>query len=272
MGVWSGTDVFDKEYDIAEVIKKDSHSKVSRVVHRRTERVYAAKLVHGATQEGKLLSKSTNCEGVVEYHAHFSAGDKSELILTEWVGGGELFDAVKLSCFGNYQAWSIGRQLFTAVSHLHNLGIVHRDIKLENILLTTDGDAKLIDFGMSVQIGNSACLSSCCGSGHYMAPDILLTRSGHRKRYGKEVDVWAAGVVLYVLLFKKYPFASPADNNKSSPSDIITAAYHVPADADPNAVDLLAKIFTIDPSNRITANEVIHHQYFAADNCHSQPS
>jgi len=98
------------------------------------------------------------------------------------------------------EARRIFKMIVDGVRHIHSLGFCHRDLKFSNILINPSNEIKIVDFGFAVDARNS--LSMYCGTPCYMAPEII-TRGRY---YGKNVDVWALGVILYKLLYKDYPF------------------------------------------------------------------
>ncbi len=125
-------------------------------------------------------------------------------IVMELVEGGELFDhIVDKGCYDEQKARQVMRQILEALRHLHMLGIIHRDIKPENILCCdSDGvDVKIADFGLSNTFAPTSTLKSQCGTPVYMAPEML-----QRHSYTTSVDVWSAGIVLYIILSGSMPF------------------------------------------------------------------
>lgn len=125
-------------------------------------------------------------------------------IVMELVEGGELFDhIVDEGCYDERKARKVMRQMLHALRHLHTLGIIHRDIKPENILCSdSSGESiKIADFGLSNTFSPSMMLKSQCGTPVYMAPEML-----QRHSYTTSVDVWSAGIVMYIILSGSMPF------------------------------------------------------------------
>eukprot|EP01097_Dermamoeba_algensis_P004693 TRINITY_DN302_c0_g1_i1.p1 TRINITY_DN302_c0_g1~~TRINITY_DN302_c0_g1_i1.p1 ORF type:complete len:421 (-),score=117.62 TRINITY_DN302_c0_g1_i1:1245-2360(-) len=125
--------------------------------------------------------------------------------IQEYLSGGELYTKLAEN-FGPFEPPKTKKTFYSmvkAVSHLHSLGIVHRDLKLENFCFDGEGNLKLIDFNLSATWSPDAFLSSPCGSTAYASPEIHLATSYR----GPEVDMWSLGVILYLLLYFKFPFA-----------------------------------------------------------------
>lgn len=143
-------------------------------------------------------------------HHPFIASLKEMLILDpyyylfmEYVNGGQLLDyIISHGKLKEKQARRFGRQILSALDYCHRNSIVHRDLKIENILISQAGNIKIIDFGLSNLFSPRSSLSTFCGSLYFAAPELL-----NAKAYtGPEVDVWSFGVVLYVLVCGKVPF------------------------------------------------------------------
>merc|ERR1711988_2057042 len=145
----------------------------------------------------------------------------------------------------------MGRQIFVqicqSVLYMHSLNIVHRDIKLENVLFNTDKEANLIDFGFSVVCPKDKRLKVFCGTPSYMAPEIVK-----RTQYeGKPVDMWSMGILLYALLCGCFPFRA-----KSYPDlyrRIARGTFAIPEELSASVKDLLRQFLTVDVSQRTTA-------------------
>lgn len=124
-------------------------------------------------------------------------------MLFEYVNGGQMLDyIISHGRLKEKQARKFGRQIASALDYCHRNSIVHRDLKIENILISKTGDIKIIDFGLSNLFSPRNHLKTFCGSLYFAAPELLQA-----KQYtGPEVDVWSFGIVLYVLVCGKVPF------------------------------------------------------------------
>ena len=124
-------------------------------------------------------------------------------MLFEYVNGGQMLDyIISHGKLKEKQARKFARQIASALDYCHRNSIVHRDLKIENILISKTGDIKIIDFGLSNLFSPRSLLKTFCGSLYFAAPELLQA-----KQYtGPEVDVWSFGIVLYVLVCGKVPF------------------------------------------------------------------
>jgi len=191
--------------------------------------------------------------------------EETLFIVMDLMKGGELYEEiVKRKSFSEKDASRILSQLFSALAYLHKRGIVHRDLKLENLLLVKEGDPdlniKLADFGLS-KLYSGKALQTACGTPFYVAPDILLGDG-----YGTAVDMWASGVLLYVLLSGRLPFAADTDTElfklimagdlvwKSPQFDTVSA----------EAKDLISKLIVVDPDQRLSAEEALKHPFITS--------
>jgi serine/threonine protein kinase len=139
-------------------------------------------------------------------------------LLVEKLGGGELFDRVKQrKRFSEESAALVAVQVLQALAYMHHQGIVHRDIKLENLVFErpdSDDGLKIIDFGFAGRLDHQGTLTTMCGTPQYVAPEVLS-----KKPYTEKVDVWSAGCVVYIALTGKALF-------KGSPKEVHTFEPH----------------------------------------------
>ncbi|XP_010854020.1 PREDICTED: calcium/calmodulin-dependent protein kinase type 1B [Bison bison bison] len=155
-------------------------------------------------------------------------------------------------------------QVLGAVSYLHSLGIVHRDLKPENLLYATpfeDSKIMVSDFGLSkIQAGNM--LGTACGTPGYVAPELL-----EQKPYGKAVDVWALGVISYILLCGYPPFYDESDPELFS--QILRANYEFDSpfwdDISESAKDFIRHLLERDPQKRFTCQQALQHLWISGD-------
>ncbi|KAF5725611.1 calcium-dependent protein kinase 11 [Tripterygium wilfordii] len=186
-------------------------------------------------------------------------------LVMELCAGGELFDRIVAK--GHYserEATKLIKTIVGVVEACHSLGVMHRDLKPENFLFDTpDDDAKLkaTDFGLSVFYKPGQHFSDVVGSPYYVAPEVLC------KHYGPEVDVWSAGVILYILLSGVPPFW--AETEAGIFKQILRSKLDFESEPWPSisdsAKDLITKMLERDPRRRISAHEVLCHPWIVDD-------
>ncbi|KAI9893534.1 MAG: serine/threonine-protein kinase KIN2 [Vezdaea aestivalis] len=177
-------------------------------------------------------------------------------MLFEYVNGGQMLDyIISHSRLKEKQARKFGRQIASALDYCHRNSIVHRDLKIENILITKTGDIKIIDFGLSNLFSPRSHLKTFCGSLYFAAPELLQAR----QYTGPEVDIWSFGIVLYVLVCGKVPF-----DDQSMPqlhAKIKKGLVDYPNWLSPECKNLISRMLVTDPRNRATLHEIMNHPW-----------
>lgn len=211
-------------------------------------------------QEVDIL-KSIDHPNIVRIYDFFPEKEKFYVVL-EFAAGGELFDRiVEKTYYNEKEARSLSTILLTTIKFCHDKSIVHRDLKPENLLLASkeeDITIKIADFGFAVKSKGPSSLTTQCGTPGYVAPEILLS-----KPYGKEVDMWSIGVIIFILLGGYPPFS---DNNQSKLyKKIKTGQFEFHPDywssISNEAKDLIKKLLTVDPEKRFTADQALSHPW-----------
>jgi len=204
------------KYDIKALIGRGNFSKVVRVEHRVTRQPYAIKMIDRV--QGREVFEAEVAVLRRVKHAHiiqlievFETKDKVYMVM-ELATGGELFDRIiAKGSFTERDATHVLNMVLDGVKYLHGLGITHRDLKPENLLYYHPGhDSKIMitDFGLSAtKKGTDNFMRTTCGTPEYIAPEIIA-----RKPYTCQVDMWAVGVIAYILLSGTMPFD---DENKT---------------------------------------------------------
>jgi serine/threonine protein kinase len=183
--------------------------------------------------------------------------DRYWYIITEYVGGGELFEMLtEKGKQPELEARRLFQQIVSAVAGCHGSGVVHRDIKAENLLLDKDNNAKLIDFGFSNFQKPNSLLSTWCGSPPYAAPELLLGQEYD----GTKSDVWSLGVILYILVTAGFPF--PGDSVDKLKRAVLSEHLRIPFWVSVECADLIRKMLTVSPSKRYSLAQVSQHRWF----------
>ncbi|CAM8989542.1 unnamed protein product [Rhodiola kirilowii] len=211
-------------------------------------------------REVQLLQHLSGQPNVVEFKGAYEDRQSVHLVM-ELCAGGELFD--RIIAQGQYSeraAAAMCRQIVNVVHICHFMGVMHRDLKPENFLLSsTDENAllKATDFGLSVFIEEGKVYRDVVGSAYYVAPEVL------QRSYGKEIDVWSAGVILYILLSGVPPFWG--DGETAIFNSILKGELDFESEPWPSisysAIDLVRKMLTQDPKKRLTAAQVLEHPW-----------
>ncbi|KAM4841903.1 serine/threonine-protein kinase DCLK3 [Thomomys bottae] len=260
----------DKFYDTGRVIGDGNFAIVKECRHRETRQAYAMKIIDKAKLKGKedivdseiLIVQSLSHPNIVKLHEVYETQTDIYLIM-EYVQGGDLFDAIIESVkFPEPEAALMFKDLCKALVHMHDKSIVHRDLKPENLLVQRNEDKsttlKLADFGLAKHVVRP--IFTVCGTPTYVAPEILS-----EKGYGLEVDMWAAGVILYILLCGFPPFRSPERDQDELFSIIQLGHFEFLApywdNISDDAKDLVSRLLVVDPPKRYTAHQVLQHPW-----------
>eukprot|EP00826_Nyctotherus_ovalis_P011403 TRINITY_DN12971_c0_g6_i3.p1 TRINITY_DN12971_c0_g6~~TRINITY_DN12971_c0_g6_i3.p1 ORF type:complete len:678 (+),score=133.18 TRINITY_DN12971_c0_g6_i3:175-2208(+) len=148
------------------------------------------------------------------------------------------------------EARRVLRQVVDGIAYCHGRGIAHRDVKLENVLLDEKWNVRIIDFGFSTCMPRDKKLRVFCGTPSYMAPEIVL----RKEHAGPPADMWAIGVLAYILLCGRFPFTGSTD--KELYNNIAHGRLHLPHHLSPASKSLIARMLAVEPERRVTAEEV----------------
>ncbi|CAH8345862.1 unnamed protein product [Eruca vesicaria subsp. sativa] len=221
-------------------------------------------------KEIQIMHHLSGQQNIVEIRGAYEDRQSIHLVM-ELCGGGELFD--KIIAQGHYSeraAAGVIRSVLNVVQICHFMGVMHRDLKPENFLLSSkDEDAmlKATDFGLSVFIEEGKVYRDIVGSAYYVAPEVL------RRSYGKEIDIWSAGIILYILLCGVPPFW--AETEKGIFEEIIKGEIDFESQPWPSisesAKDLVRKLLTKDPKKRISAAQALEHPWIRGGEAPDNP-
>ncbi|KAM8939040.1 calcium/calmodulin-dependent protein kinase type II subunit delta isoform 7-T7 [Pelodytes ibericus] len=262
---------FTDEYQLFEELGKGAFSVVRRCMKIPSGQEYAAKIINtkklSARDHQKLEREARICRllkhsNIVRLHDSISEEGFHYLVF-DLVTGGELFeDIVAREYYSEADASHCIQQILEAVLHCHQMGVVHRDLKPENLLLASKSKGaavKLADFGLAIEVqGDQQAWFGFAGTPGYLSPEVL-----RKDPYGKPVDMWACGVILYILLVGYPPFWD--EDQHRLYQQIKAGAYDFPSPewdtVTPEAKDLINKMLTINPAKRITAAEALKHPW-----------
>uniref|UniRef100_A0A8C9W3P3 Serine/threonine kinase 33 n=1 Tax=Scleropages formosus TaxID=113540 RepID=A0A8C9W3P3_SCLFO len=271
-----------KLYSFGKKLGQGSFGVVYEATHMETQKKWAIKKVNrkkagssGVKQLEREVSilKSVNHSHVIHLKEVFETPKRMYLV-TELCEGGELKELLQMKkCFTEEETRHIIGCLAEAIVYLHKQDIVHRDLKLENILVKNNhgGDEnempciKVTDFGLSVQksgVGSENMLQATCGTPVYMAPEVINAHD-----YSQQCDVWSVGVIMYMLLCGEPPFMSSSEDKlfeiiRKGELSFAGLVWDSISDA---AKKVLRCLLKVDPAHRITASELLDNPWITGD-------
>ena len=261
------------DYKKLNFLGEGSFAAVYRVQNRITDSIRAMKIINKSAscsaEDDKEIFNEINILRTLDHPNilkifEFYSNKESYSIVTELCSGGELFQEIvdKGPFNENYSAY-VMFQILSAINYCHNMKIVHRDLKPENILIV-DRDknnyprVKICDFGTSKMFEKGAIQRKLVGSSYYIAPEVL------KKHYDEKCDLWSCGVILYILLSGRPPFGG--ENDKEIMERVSIGKYDLQSSPfnklTEDCIDLLTKLLTRDPKQRISAQEALAHNWF----------
>ncbi|XP_016687701.2 calcium-dependent protein kinase 29 isoform X2 [Gossypium hirsutum] len=258
-------------YDLRKELGRGQFGITYLCIEKATKREYACKSisrrklttdkdVDDVRREISILQHLTGQPNIVEFKGAYEDAWNLHLVM-ELCSGGELFDRITAKrSYSERQASSICRQIMNVVHACHFMGVMHRDLKPENFLMVSkdeDSQIKATDFGLSVFIEEGRMYKDLVGSPYYVAPEVL------QRKYGKEIDVWSAGVILYILLSGVPPFWGETEKEifkAVSEGNLDLKSQPWPTISE-GAKDLIRKMLARDPKKRITAAQALEHPW-----------
>ncbi|XP_030625524.1 caM kinase-like vesicle-associated, like [Chanos chanos] len=272
------SDITDK-YEIGQVLKAKEFCELCLAKERQTDKVYVCKKflkkdgrkVRKAAKNEIMILKMVKHPNILQLIDAFETR-KEFFIIQELATGGDVFDWILDQ--GNYterDASNVIRQVLEAVAYLHSLNIVHRNLKLENLMYYTENNHNKVvlrDFYLSKFENGS--ITEPCGTPEYLAPEVVA-----RHRYGRPVDCWAVGVIMYMLLSGNPPFYDETEEENTDLHNriifcrIVAGEFEFDSpywdDISPAAKELVCRLMEVDPMLRITAQEALWHEWIAGN-------
>lgn len=261
-------DIRDK-YELGKVLGSGSFGQVREAKLKDSTEVRAVKMLEPDKGDGEWsnhamfireinLLQQIDHKNIIRYY-DFYEDPHFLYVVMELCRGGEVFaKIVEVKRFSEKNAALLGQQMLSALDYIHGLHIAHRDIKAENFMLSEPSihsNVKMIDFGMAIAFKPDQVLTELCGSPHYLAPELI------GQKYNHSADVWAFGVLLYLLMYGHYPY------DAKHPRDIMVKILTEPikwqskTKLSKEAIDLLNKLLEHDSKRRLTARQALEHAW-----------
>ncbi|EOD47088.1 putative protein kinase c protein [Neofusicoccum parvum UCRNP2] len=260
-------------FNFLAVLGKGNFGKVMLAETKNNKQLYAIKVLKKefiiendeveSTRSEKRVFLIANKERhpfLLNLHACFQTETRVYFVM-EYVSGGDLMLHIQRGQFGTKRAQFYAAEVCLALKYFHENGVIYRDLKLDNILLTLDGHIKIADYGLCKEdMWYGSTTSTFCGTPEFMAPEILLD-----KKYGRAVDWWAFGVLIYQMLLQQSPFRGEDEDEiyDAILADEPLYPIHMPRDS----VSILQKLLTREPELRLgsgptDAQEIMSHAFF----------
>ena len=251
-----------KDYELGKVIGYGAFSTVYHVSHKKTKRIYAMKVMdknilinkkhlHYVMTEYNILKQVVKCPFILNLHSAFQSSNYLYMVLDYCSGG----DITSIESINNKKL--LYAELILAFEYLHNKGIIYRDIKPENILLSEEGHIKLCDFNLAKEgIKDNARALSFCGSPLYLSPEMLGNAG-----VGKAADVFGIGLIMYEIETGLPAFYAKTPKDLYDKISTVTVDYEI-KNIDENIKELMKHILVKNEHERYTLEEIKMHNYF----------
>ena len=263
----------DEDYKKVKFLGEGSFASVYSVENKITGEIRAMKIINKSAscsiEDDKEIFNEINILRTMDHPNilkifEFYSNKESYSIVTELCSGGELFqEIIEKGPFNEKYCAYVMYQIFSAINYCHKMHILHRDLKPENILIAKRDKndfplVKICDFGTSKMFEKGTVQKKLVGSSYYIAPEVL------KKHYDEKCDIWSCGVIMYILLSGRPPFAG--DSDKEIMEKVRIGKYDLeepPFDKlSSSGKDLIKKLMIMDPKKRISAQEALNHPWF----------
>ncbi|CAO3600529.1 unnamed protein product [Absidia cylindrospora] len=263
------------DYYVGKTLGKGASGRVKLGIHKHTGEQVAIKIISKAhLAANPAIEKAVRREiAIMKLIRHpnvmtlvdvIDDANSSDInLILEYVQGGELFEyLVGKGRLGDAEARKHFQHIILGLDFCHHHLICHRDLKPENLLLDSKNNIKIADFGMASLQPTGSMLETSCGSPHYASPEIVAGMPYN----GSASDIWSCGVILFALLTGHLPFDD--ENIRQLLKKVKAGKYVMPDDISRNAQDLIRRILVVDPSKRLTMDQIMAHPWF----CESEPA
>ncbi|XP_009621492.1 phosphoenolpyruvate carboxylase kinase 1-like [Nicotiana tomentosiformis] len=258
------------DFQITEEIGRGKFGTIYRCTSKLTGQIFACKTIQKTllvdstdreclNKEPKILQLLSGNSNILQIYKVYE-DDNYLHIVTELCSSDDLYERLSNGLFSEKAAAIILRQLVSAINYCHKMGVAHRDIKPDNILFDSQDNLKLADFGYAEWfVGNERkMMKGLVGTPYYVAPEVLLGRE-----YNEKVDIWSAGVMLYIMLSGVAPFCG--DTTKEIFEAVLRGNLRFPTrifgSVSTEVKDLLRKMICKDVSRRFSAEQVLRHPW-----------
>nr|XP_058136991.1 serine/threonine-protein kinase MARK2-like [Dasypus novemcinctus] len=255
-------------YRLLKTLGKGNFAKVKLAQHILTGKEVAVKIIEKNEQNSSSLQKLSrevtimkglNHPNIVQLYEVMET-EKTLYIAMEYASGGELFEyLVAHGSMAEKEARAKFRQIVSAVQYCHQKYIVHRDLKLENLLLDAEMNIKISDFGFSSELSFGEKLHTFCGSPPYAAPELFQGQEYD----GPAVDVWSLGVILYTMVTGSLPFVG--EDLKELREQVLSGKYNIPLHMSVECENLLRKCLVLNSSQRGTLEHIMRDMWMNID-------
>ncbi|XP_072277551.1 ribosomal protein S6 kinase alpha-1 isoform X2 [Pyxicephalus adspersus] len=268
--ILSKTAAFTDVYTLRETIGVGSYSVCKRCVHKGTNMEYAVKIIDKSkrdpSEEIEILRRYGQHPNVITLKDVYEEGN-SVYVVTELMRGGELLDRIlRQKFFSEREACAVLLTICKTVEYLHSQGVVHRDLKPSNILYVDESgnpeSIRICDFGFAKQLrAENGLLMTPCYTANFVAPEVLK-----RQGYDEGCDIWSLGILLYTMLAGYTPFANgPEDTPDEILLRIGSGKFTLKGGnwntVSESAKDLVSRMLHVDPHRRLTARQVLQHEW-----------